>query len=299
MTYKIKELYSYINHKLSSVSDSSSIESDIIMQSILKFSKAELILNNNKIVSPTRVKKINTIVQGRIDHIPLEYLLCSKSFYNHEFFVGKGVLIPRPETELLVDETLNIIDSHISKKREFNILEIGIGSGCIFCSIAFELTKRYSANNKFNFYLTDISPIAISIAKKNLKAILPKSRQYNTNFKFIKADIFPKTILPQFDIIVSNPPYIPTGELKTLSPEVKKEPQIALNGGKNGLAVYKKILSVFKTQQKQNKTFFIFEIHSTKTDDLKELVKEEMGVDINIKVKKDLNSLDRIIIFQH
>lgn len=299
MTYKINELDSFINHKLSSVSDSPLIESDIILQTILKFSKAQLILQNNKIVPSAQVKKIKEVVEERLNHTPLEYLLCSKNFYNHRFVVDRRVLIPRPETELLVDETLNIIDSLISKKREFNILEIGIGSGCIFCSIAFELAKRYSANSKFNFYLTDISPFAISIAKKNLNAILPKSRQYNINFKFFKADIFPKIILPQFDIIVSNPPYIPTSELKTLSPKVKKEPQIALDGGNNGLVVYKKILSLFKTQLNLSKTFFIFEIHSTKTNDLNELIKEEMGVDIDIKVKKDLNSLDRIIIFQH
>lgn len=299
MTYKINELDSFINHKLSSVSDSPLIESDIILQTILKFSKAQLILNNNKIVSLALTKKVKAIIKERINHVPLEYLLCSKNFYNHKFFVDKGVLIPRPETELLIDETLNIIDSLVNKNKEFNILEVGIGSGCIFCSIAFELAKKYSINNKFNFYLTDISPTAISIAKKNLKAILPKSRQNNITFKFYKTDIFPKTILPQFDIVVSNPPYIPTSELKTLSPEVTKEPQIALDGGKDGLAVYKKILSLFKTQRKQSKTFFIFEIHSTKTNNLKDLIKKEMGVDININVKKDLNSLDRIIIFQH
>lgn len=300
MTYKISEttltsVFKFLTEKLSQVSDFPELEAELLLCSILDISKEYLIKNNNKNISSSKYLAINKALQERLAHTPLEYITCTKNFYGREFYVDPSTLIPRPETEILVEVFIeNILKS---QKSELNILEIGIGSGCIFVTIASELSKL---NNKsqFNFYLTDISEKAISVAEKNLSTLLPTLPK-NMNFYFFKANILPEELkLNGYDFIISNPPYIPTHELEILSEEVKKEPLNALDGGKDGMDIYKKILERTKEDIALNGTYF-FELHYLGGNKLKQIFRKIAPEFKDIRIVKDLNKLDRVLIAQH
>lgn len=288
MSYKINDTLLYLSKELSKITDSPALEAEIILCYFFNISKEDLIKNNNKQVSSEDFNKINRILKKRMNNTPLEYITRTKNFYMHQFNVDKNVLIPRPETETLVDKVLE--ELRLDSKNEINILEIGIGSGCIFISIADQL-NTLKGKTIYNFYLTDISERAIKIAKLNQANILPYSTKIT--FKFIKADIIPNDLNIKLDYIISNPPYIPSAEIPTLTKEVQNEPLIALDGGKTGLDIYEDILE--KTSPYKSRfTKFFFEIHSAKAPELTALCKKKLK-DYKFEIIKDLNGLDRII----
>lgn len=279
----------YLTKELSKISEVPDIESEIILQSVLRITKKDLILNGNKRISASPYSQIVKALNKRKDNIPLEYILRSKFFYSSEFYVDRNVLIPRPETELLVEEVLKNL--RLETNKNINLLEIGVGSGCIFISIAKELIK--TKNISINFYLTDISPKALKIAKMNLKKII-NIIPSNFEFNFYEADVipqFPKNL--KFDYVISNPPYIPTSDINGLDLEVKKEPVMALDGGQDGLDIYKDILTKINSYLYQNTQIF-FEIHSPNAEKTANLVKELTNK--KPQILKDLAGLERIIV---
>ncbi len=213
------------------------LDSELIISNILKKNREEILISSDQKVSKHQISKFNMFIKRRIKKEPVAYIFKKKEFWKDEFFVNKYTLIPRPETELLVEK---IVKSN--KKLNPLILDIGTGSGCILISLMKEIKSARGIG-------IDISKKALLVAKKNAKNILKFKK-----IKFLNKSInsnFDK----KFDLIVSNPPYITTYQLKNLMEDVKAyEPKIALDGGNDGLDVIKKVIYKAKNILKFNGT---------------------------------------------
>jgi release factor glutamine methyltransferase len=201
------------------------LDSELILSNILNESREKIISSYERKVSKETVFKFNELLKRRIKNEPMAYIFKKKEFWSKNFLVDASTLIPRPETELLVEKIVNYF-----KNKELFFLDIGTGSGCILLSILGEIKKSYGIG-------VDISRKAINVALKNSihLDLHSRCRFYSRSFN----DIFGY----KFDLIVSNPPYIETHELKNLSNDIKKyEPRIALDGGNDGLDVIKKVI---------------------------------------------------------
>ena len=210
------------------------IDSELILSNIIKQQREKLIINSDEKVSKKIVNHFNKLIVRRSTSEPLAYILKNKEFWSKNFFVNRNTLIPRPETELLCNAVINTM-----KNKNSHILDIGTGTGCILLSILSEIKKAKGVG-------IDISKKAIKIAKKN-------SQNFGLNKR---AKFFTRSLDDiysyKFDLIVSNPPYIKTSDIKNLSDDVRKfEPKIALDGGKDGLDVIKKVIYKTKTILKQ------------------------------------------------
>lgn len=211
------------------------------------------------------------------NNIPIEYIIHNKEFMMLNFYVDENVLIPREDTEILVEE---IIKRY--KNRNVKILDLCTGSGCIAITL-----KKYIQNAKV--FASDISEAALKIASSNAK-------KNNVEIEFILSDVFNNIKENDFDIIVSNPPYIKTETIKNLSEEVKKEPNIALDGGEDGLYFYKKIIKESYGFLKSCGMIFL-EIGYDQKQDLIKLIEEDSRYNL-IEVKKDLGNNDRVVIIR-
>ena len=204
----------------------SQLDSEILMAKTIEKDRSYIALNPNNFVNKNDLNYFYELINQRSSGNPIAYLTNRKFFWSSEFFVTNGILIPRPDTELIVENILNLT----KQKNKINILDIGIGSGCILLSILKE---------RKNFYGTgiDISKKCINISKINAINLRVSSR-----LKLYKSDV-DKFNLGKYDLIVSNPPYIKTSKLKYLERDVAKfEPKIALNGGLDGLSEIRKVI---------------------------------------------------------
>jgi len=210
--------------------------------------------------------------------MPIQYITNNQEFMKLNFYVDKNVLIPQPDTEILVEEVIEISKKINSKK----ILDLCTGSGAIGVSLA-----KYLPNCEIT--AVDISKKALQIAKKN--AIINEVEKQIT---FISSDLFSNLESQKFDIIVSNPPYIKRNDIENLEEQVKKEPLIALDGGEDGLDFYKKII---KEAHKYlvSEGYLCLEIGYNQKDEVIKLIEKEETFK-NIYSKKDLYGIDRIII---
>jgi release factor glutamine methyltransferase len=168
---------------------------------------------------------MNEVLNGK----PLQYITNVQSFMGFDFYVDENVLIPQPDTEVIVEQVINIFEKVYAKKPNVKILDLCTGSG----AIAISLDKILNKYDNIKVYASDISASAINVAKKN-------STRLNTNVEFIESNMF-YSINNKFDIIVSNPPYIETNIIDTLASDVQAEPHLALDGGKDGLNFYRNI----------------------------------------------------------
>lgn len=203
---------------------------------------------------------------------PLQYVIGKWDFYESEFFVGEGVLIPRPETEELTELVIDYAKS-LEKPVIFDLCS---GSGCIGISVAKKLSNAF-------VYCIEKSKDAYKYLERNAKGV--------ANVECILGDINNEFDLPSADIIVSNPPYIKSGDMKTLQKEVKKEPSMALDGGDDGLDFYRIINDKWKKYLKDNGRLFL-EIG----EDEGESIKDALSAFSNITVKKDLSGNDRMVV---
>jgi len=211
------------------------LDSEIILSDVIGVNKEYLITNNKNLISKKNVKKFNLAIKRRIKREPVAYITGRKEFWSQNFSVNKHTLVPRPETELLVYEVIKLLGN-----KKINILDIGTGSGCILLSILKELTFSKGVG-------IDISPKAIKMAKKNLSNFNLIHRGRFMIFDFNKFNI------GKYELIVSNPPYIPTRDMKKLSKDVINfEPRIALDGGLDGIDLIKKVIYKSKSLLKQN-----------------------------------------------
>ena len=194
-------------------------EDELILTHILQCRRIDLHLDSPRLTKDQQ-EQFDSYKTRRASGEPLQYILGSCNFFGLEFKVDPRVLVPRPETEILVEETLR-------RFKGSTILDIGTGSGCIAVSLAKNLpTARVTA--------VDISPEALAVAKENAAA-----HNVADHIDFVQADIRSTAISGCFDMVVSNPPYIPSSQMASLPADVQKEPRLALDGGQDGLAFYK------------------------------------------------------------
>ncbi|MDB2545648.1 peptide chain release factor N(5)-glutamine methyltransferase [Candidatus Pelagibacter bacterium] len=256
---------------------SAKLDSEILMAKALGKKREYIILNNYKIIKEQNLKYFKKLVHERATRKPIAYLLKKKSFWNSEFYVNKNTLIPRPDTEIILEQVLKFTKN----KNYLNILDIGVGSGCILLSVL---------NERKNFYGTgiDISKNSLDTCKINAKKLLLDRR-----VKFFKSDV-DKFAIGKYDLVVSNPPYIKTSDLKYLESDVIKfEPKLALDGGLDGLSVIRKVIKKSSELLKKNGKF-ILEIGFDQKNKVIKLLNNK-GFYINSTVK-DLANNDRCII---
>lgn len=253
------------------------IDSEILLSEVLKIERKDIILNQTIELTSENIDDYKTLLSKRSKQEPIVYLTNKKEFWKHEFIINKNVLIPRPETELIVDECLKLTKN----KSNLRLLDIGIGSGCILLSILFE-------REDFKGTGIDISNKAIEISMLNAKKLLLDKR-----VKFIKSDI-DNFNYGKYDIIVTNPPYINNIEYNNLECCVKNyEPSSALKGGVDGLKIINKVIKKSALLiKKQGK--LIIEFAYNQRLGVEKILKTN-GFFIN-KVIKDFSGHNRIIV---
>ncbi len=258
-------------------------EARIIIKKTLKKTELELILFPNQEISSKQSKLILHNFIERTKGIPVSKIFGFKEFFSNEFIVNKNVLDPRPETELLVELVIKKIFK--LRERKISLLELGVGSGCVIISILLSTKK-----NKVSALGIDISDEALKIADKNIKKFKLEKR-----LKLKKSDWF-SDVNGKFDIIISNPPYIRTSDIKNLDKEVKLyDPLIALDGGLKGLGCFEKIARNAKFYLKENGIIFI-EIGYGQINSVKKIF-EKLGFKIFLK-EKDLQGIIRVVGFK-
>ena len=253
------------------------LDSEILMAQTIKKDRNYILLNSDNILNKNDLNYFFKLIEQRSLGSPVAYLTNKKFFWNSEFFVTKDTLIPRPDTELIVENALSLT----KQKKKFNILDIGVGSGCILLSILKE---------RKNFYGTgiDISKKCLKISKINAVNL-----KVNSRLKLIKSDV-DKFNLGKYDLIVSNPPYIKSYKFKYLERDVVEfEPRLALNGGLDGLLEIRKVINKSSELIKKNGKF-ILEIGFDQKNKVINLLKRK-GFYIN-STQKDLANNDRCIV---
>jgi len=253
------------------------LDSEVLLSNLIKRDKKYIILNPKDILSPEQAEKFKNLIERRKKGEPVAHLINKKEFWKDEFFVDKDVLIPRPDTELIIEQVLKIY----SKNSKLQVLDIGTGSGCILLSLLKE---------RINFYGTgiDISKKSINVSKLNAKQLNLTNR---VKFFHSSVDNFK---LGKYDLIVSNPPYIELIKLKYLEKEIVNfEPKLALSGGFDGFSEIRKVISKAKTLIKKNGKF-ILEIGFNQKNKVRKILKDE-GFYVN-KAIKDYGNNDRCII---
>ena len=248
----------------------------LIFETTLKISYEQIFLYPQKKVPPSLRKKICEIVQRRQKNEPLQYILGKAHFYDLEFFVGQGVLIPRPETEVLVEKALTLV----SKKSK--ILELCVGSGAVACSLKNCLPSLQITGS-------DISCHALSYAKKNCSF-------HNLDIPLIQSDLFNDIKEKNFNLIIANPPYISTKLYQNLPKEISQyEPEIALHSGYDGLDIIKKIVKEAKTYLAKD-AYLLLEVCSTHTQKVARLFEQNFYQ--NIQILEDYSGRERFILGQ-
>jgi release factor glutamine methyltransferase len=255
--------------------ESWSIDASLIMMHAMGFNKMQLVTHDTDEVTPEKEEIISKFESERLSNKPMQYILGHCEFMGLDFDVNESTLIPRPDTEILVENAIEIIEKYGCK----TVLDIGTGSGAIAVSLAKYTNAEVTA--------VDISPKALETAKHN-------AEKNGVNVNFILSDLF-ENINTEFDVIVSNPPYIETAVVETLESNVKDyEPRTALDGGEDGLYFYRKITQNAHRYLTDCCGALAFEIGYNQAEALKKIFKT-YSFD-NILIKNDLSGLNRLAI---
>lgn len=266
---------SFLNSK--DIPDASS-DALVLLGFVLGLTKEKLFLALPEEIQNDKIDTFLKILERRGAGYPLQYLTGRQEFMSLPFIVTPAVLIPRPETELLVERVIDIAQS---SAQPLTIIDVCTGSGCIINSICYYVKKGI-------FLASDISSDALEIAKKNADELGLAEK-----ITFYQADILELDVFKDVDVIVSNPPYIIREEIKTLQREVSlHEPKLALDGGEDGLEIYRRLIPAARTKLKKN-GWLLVEIGCEQGEEISRLFKEN-GF-INIAVEKDFNNLDRVV----
>lgn len=275
---KIKELLKIAVDKLKDNKiEEPILKARLLLAHILKVEKEYILIHDSDEVDTIKITEYESGIKKLTNHIPLQHITHHQEFMKLNFYVDGNVLIPRPDTEILVEEVINFCKKNT--KKNYKILDLCTGSGAIGIAIA-----NYVCNSKVT--CVDISKKAINIAKENANL------NNVNNIEFVKSNMFEK-VEGEFDIIVSNPPYIKKQVIATLKKEVQKEPIIALDGGEDGLQFYKVIVDEAYNYTNNNGILFL-EIGYDQKEEVINLLKDK-GYR-NIYSKKDLNGNDRIVV---
>ena len=253
------------------------LDVELILSKVVKKKREEIILNTNNKLKNTDILKFNNYLLRRYQNEPMAYILGYKHFWKNKFLTNKSVLIPRPDTELVIEETLKYLPNDKSKK----ILDVGTGSGCIVVSLIKERPKCTAT-------AIDICIKAINVAKTNAKL-----HQLENKINFINIDI-DKYKSYNYDLVISNPPYINNIDFNRLDDDIKShEPKLALSGGSDGLRNIKKVIIKSKKLLKINGKLILEIGHKQKNQCAKILNENKFYIN---QISKDLSGKERCII---
>lgn len=259
--------------------ETNSLDARIILREIFNFDEKELILNSDLILSESKISKVQKIITRRLNFEPVSKIFGKRDFYNSTFSISDDVLDPRPETENIVE----IANNFILEKGYESFIDLGTGSGCIILSILKE-------NKNLTAVGVDISIDAIDIAKKNSKDMNLEKRS-----SFLVSNWL-SSIYNSYDLIISNPPYIPSDEIITLSKTVKNfDPLISLDGGQDGLKCYKEIAQDINRVINKNGRVILEIGYNQAHDVIKIFESKEFKL---LKIYNDINDLNRILTFE-
>lgn len=260
--------------------ESSRLDAEVLLADLLDIERINLYVKFDYPLKNSELKAYRKRIKKRAQRIPVAYITGSKEFMSLEFDVNENVLIPRPETENLVEEIISCCREN--ELEEAQIIDVGTGSGAVAVSLAHYLPEAKVVG-------VDISPEAVKTARKNAEKF-----DLNERLSIVRSNLlqgFIKREISGIDIIVSNPPYITDAEMEELPPEVKKEPKTALKAGREGLDFYKKLIPQSAQVLKDGGKIFL-EIGSSQAEAVKEIFSEDWQ---DIKVIKDYADHDRII----
>ena len=252
-----------------------------ILKHCFNISKIDLIMKKDEAVEPEVQKKLFDIIKLRTEHVPLQYILGYWYFMDLKFKVGEGVLIPREDTEKKKKKSLDYLQNVEGPK----IIDLCSGSGCVAISV------KKNLGEKSEVYAAELSQIAFSYLQENIFLNECKVTAINGDVFKISSDFQDEF----FDAVISNPPYIKTGDLSCLQEEVKKEPRLALEGGEDGLYFYKNICKTWIPKLKSG-GMIAFEVGFDQAQDVKTIM-ENYGIKA-IRIFKDINNIDRAVIGQ-
>ncbi|MFZ2970406.1 MAG: HemK/PrmC family methyltransferase [Minisyncoccia bacterium] len=286
----IKEIVRFAVNELNSANiPSAQLDAEVLLLKAITKKNADkswLYINNGYHLTKNEEEMFFKLIKRRKKHEPVAYLINNKEFYGYDFYVDKNVLIPRPETEIIVQEALEIIRNS-EENKTFDLLDIGTGSGCIIISILNELAKEKRTNKIKNAIADDISINAIKIAKIN-----SKNFQLNNKIKFIISGLeeifdYNSASFSKNLIITANLPYIDAEDYKALPANVKKyEPKIALHGGKNGITYIRRLIKIISIAQNN----FAISISAVIEADPKHIEQ------INILIKQYLKNFEIVVM---
>lgn len=277
MSKNIFTAYNGLKSDLEKITEDYVFEAKQIIKHITGYTNREILERYSDTLTPVQENKLTAILNQRRIHYPLQYILGKWDFMGLPFKVGPGVLIPRPDTETLVEKTLELIKD----KKEPKVLDLCCGSGCIAISIAKERPDA-------KVYAVEKYSVALKYAKEN--AILNDTK----NVTFIEGDVLEGVANSEkYDLILSNPPYLDTEEMKKLPVEVTYEPETALIGGEDGMLFYREIIKNYKGSLNEG-GIMAFEIGATSRQ--KELpdMMEKAGL-INVQTATDIENRERVV----
>jgi release factor glutamine methyltransferase len=269
--------------------ESAENEAEMILSFILKKNREFLFTYPEKKLNFWQSARFNRLIKRRVSGVPLAYLTGRQGFYGLDFIVDKNVLIPRPETELLVEEALKKIKNY--ELRIKNVIDVGTGSGCVIVSLA----KNFPASG-INFYGLDISRKALAVAKKNAD-----QNSLKNCIHFLYSDLLnniDKSIFNEPVLVMANLPYLTAEQIKN-SPTIRKEPEIALWAGIDGLSCYRQLFRQISAYSNliENKLFLLCEIDETQSLNFKKIA-EKIIPRAKITIKKDLSGFDRLAVIK-
>jgi len=251
-------------------------ETELLFSHVLGCLRPDLYLNKEKYLNQQEADFISSALKRRIAGEPIQYILGSTEFMGLEIKVNRDVLIPRPETEILVETAIEFIE----KEKPGRALDLGTGSGCIAVALFKNLAD-------LEIDASDISDKALAVARQN-------SGLNGSRINFIKSDLFGDLKYSDYGIIISNPPYIPRAEIKKLQPELQFEPEIALSGGNDGLDFYRRIILGASDYLKEN-GLLIMEIGFGQKKDLELIFERSKSIKV-VRIVKDYNNIERVIV---
>ena len=283
--WKLIELLNWSSDYLSTKGfENSRLNAECLLAHSLNLKRMEIYLNFDRPLNPEELAEYKILLKRRLAHEPLQYILGSTEFYSLPFIVEPGVLIPRPETEILVDNVLSLCQKNFATQPEIQILDVGCGSGNISVSLAKNLANAKVVS-------VDKSDKALEIAQKNAEI-----NGVQNQVRFFKQDalgIWPETLKNFFDIVVSNPPYVSEPDYSNLADEIKiYEPKLALTAGQDGLDFYRSFSEILKGLLKNN-SFAFFEMGDGQARSVGNIFTQKAFQELEIF--KDLTGRDRII----
>lgn len=256
---------------------SARLDAELLLGHVLGLGRLDLYLNLDKPLRSAEVERYRNLIGRRGQRIPVAYLTGTREFYSLLIGVTRDVLIPRPETEFLVDKVLELLEPGVPT----NVLELGTGSGAVAVALAYQ-------DPNIQVTATDISAQALEVAKNNAARL-----EVDNQISFVESDLF-ANLTGKYTVICSNPPYIPRKEMAGLAPEVMSEPRAALDGGLDGLDFYRRILDQASSFL-ERPGFVVVEIGWNQAEKIRDLG-EHAGLKW-LETQKDYGDRDRVVVF--